>query len=47
MTSSVLRFRTVCGESGPRLGQHNNEVYGSLLGLTAAELERLHTDGGL
>lgn len=35
------RIRSV----GPELGQDNEAVYGELLGLSAAEIERLHTDG--
>jgi formyl-CoA transferase len=31
--------------SGPRLGEHNREVYGDLLGIDDAELERLQTAG--
>ncbi len=31
----------------PLLGQHNHEVYGELLGLSAAEIERLQTLGAL
>jgi crotonobetainyl-CoA:carnitine CoA-transferase CaiB-like acyl-CoA transferase len=30
---------------GPPLGAHNDEVYGTLLGLTAGELEQLRADG--
>lgn len=30
---------------GPALGEHNEEVYGELLGLSAADLERLTIDG--
>ncbi len=32
---------------GPRLGQHNTEVYGQLLGLTPADLDQLRADGVL
>jgi formyl-CoA transferase len=31
--------------AAPLLGQHNGEVYGELLGMTAGDLERLKTDG--
>lgn len=31
--------------TGPRLGEHNREVYGELLALNAAELDRLKRDG--
>lgn len=31
--------------TGPRLGEHNREVYGELLGLGEAELDRLRRDG--
>lgn len=30
---------------GPTLGAHNQEVYGELLGLSAVEIERLHSNG--
>jgi formyl-CoA transferase len=30
---------------GPSLGQHNAEVYGKLLGLTAADLSTLEGEG--
>jgi formyl-CoA transferase len=32
-------------KAAPLLGQHNGEVYGELLGMTAGDLERLKTDG--
>jgi crotonobetainyl-CoA:carnitine CoA-transferase CaiB-like acyl-CoA transferase len=32
---------------GPKLGEHNAEVYGELLGLTATDLEQLRADGVL
>lgn len=30
---------------GPELGQHNEEIYGELLGLSTSEIEQLRTDG--
>jgi len=30
---------------GPSLGEHNDEILGGLLGLDAAERERLRNDG--
>jgi crotonobetainyl-CoA:carnitine CoA-transferase CaiB-like acyl-CoA transferase len=30
---------------GPELGQHNDEIYGGLLGLSASEMDQLRTDG--
>ena len=30
---------------GPGLGEHNEDVYGGLLGLSARELEKLKADG--
>jgi formyl-CoA transferase len=32
-------------KAAPLLGQHNGEVYGEMLGMTAGDLERLKTDG--
>jgi hypothetical protein len=32
---------------GPRIGQHNAEVYGALLGLTSEDIDDLHTRGVL
>jgi formyl-CoA transferase len=32
-------------KAAPLLGQHNREVYGELLGMTAGDLERLKSDG--
>jgi hypothetical protein len=32
---------------GPRLGEHNSEVYGELLGLTPAQIDDLHARGVL
>jgi crotonobetainyl-CoA:carnitine CoA-transferase CaiB-like acyl-CoA transferase len=32
---------------GPKLGEHNHEVYGELLGLTASEVDNLRADGVL
>ena len=31
--------------AGPRMGEHNVEVYGGLLGLASAEIEDLRTRG--
>ena len=30
---------------GPGLGEHNGEIYGGLLGLSAEEIERFKKDG--
>ena len=30
---------------GPELGQHNDEIYGGLLGLSASEMDQLRSDG--
>ncbi|MBU9765873.1 CoA transferase [Mycobacterium sp. TNTM28] len=46
----VPRFSANAGRVdslGPRLGQHNAEVYHELLGLTAAEIDKLHAAGVL
>jgi crotonobetainyl-CoA:carnitine CoA-transferase CaiB-like acyl-CoA transferase len=32
---------------GPRIGEHNAEVYGELLGLTGANIDDLHARGVL
>jgi crotonobetainyl-CoA:carnitine CoA-transferase CaiB-like acyl-CoA transferase len=33
------------GHLGPRLGEHNAEVYGELLGLTQHDIDELHARG--
>lgn len=46
----VPRFSSHAGRVaslGPRLGEHNAEVYTELLGLTAEEIDHLHTTGVL
>ncbi len=46
----VPRFSGYAGRVdslGPRLGEHNSEVYHELLGLTAEEIDRLRADGVL
>ncbi|HVQ97338.1 MAG TPA: CoA transferase, partial [Mycobacterium sp.] len=35
------------GHLGPRLGEHNGEVYGEVLGMTAADIDDLHSRGVL
>ncbi len=37
----------VIGHLGPRLGEHNAEIYGGLLGLTSTEIDDLHARGVL
>jgi crotonobetainyl-CoA:carnitine CoA-transferase CaiB-like acyl-CoA transferase len=46
----VPRFSAATGRVqhlGPRIGQHNAEVYGALLGLTSENIDDLHTRGVL
>jgi crotonobetainyl-CoA:carnitine CoA-transferase CaiB-like acyl-CoA transferase len=46
----VPRFSAATGRVqhlGPRIGQHNAEVYGALLGLTGGDIDDLHTRGVL
>lgn len=46
----VPRFsdaRGQVGHLGPRLGEHNAEVYGELLGMSATEIDELHAGGVL
>ena len=31
--------------SGPHLGQHNQEIYGDLLGMTSEQVEALKSEG--
>ena len=48
MPAIVPRFSRTPGDirfTGPRLGEHNELIYGSLLGLQADELEALQNDG--
>lgn len=48
MPAIVPRFSRTPGEVrcvGPKLGEHNDQVYGDLLGLDQAERARLHADG--
>jgi crotonobetainyl-CoA:carnitine CoA-transferase CaiB-like acyl-CoA transferase len=48
--SPVPRFSSAPGRVehlGPALGEHNAEVYGELLGLTAAEIDDLRARGVL
>ncbi|GIW45716.1 MAG: formyl-CoA transferase [Candidatus Binatia bacterium] len=48
VTGIPVKFSETPGEIrslGPRLGQHNPEVYGEMLGLSEAELEQLRRDG--
>ncbi len=46
----VPRFSAAPGavrQPGPRLGEHNDEVYGELLGLSRNEIDDLHANGVL
>ena len=46
----VPRFSEATGRVdhlGPRLGEHNAEVYGDLLGLTSTDIDELHARGVL
>jgi crotonobetainyl-CoA:carnitine CoA-transferase CaiB-like acyl-CoA transferase len=46
----VPRFSSASGtvdHLGPRLGEHNSEVYGELLGLTSDEIDDLRARGVL
>jgi crotonobetainyl-CoA:carnitine CoA-transferase CaiB-like acyl-CoA transferase len=46
----VPRFSAASGRVehlGPRIGAHNAEVYGELLGLRAGEIDDLHARGVL
>lgn len=48
MQAPVPQFSTITGSVksvGPRLGQHTDEIYQSLLGLDGASLERLRSEG--
>jgi crotonobetainyl-CoA:carnitine CoA-transferase CaiB-like acyl-CoA transferase len=46
----VPRFSSAPGRVehlGPRLGEHNADVYGDLLGLSQTDIDKLRTDGVL
>jgi formyl-CoA transferase len=48
MPAVLPRFSRTPGEirfPGPQLGEHNAHVYGTLLGLSGAELEALAAEG--
>jgi formyl-CoA transferase len=48
MPAVLPRFSRTPGEVrfvGPRLGEHNDQIYGGLLGLSHAEQAQLHADG--
>ena len=48
MPSVLPRFSRTPGAvrfPGPRLGEHNAEIYGTLLGLSSAAQAALHEDG--
>lgn len=48
MPAILPRFSRTPGQVrsvGPRLGEHNDQIYGELLGLDDAERARLHADG--
>jgi len=48
MQTVVPRFasgQAAIERAGPSLGEHNDEIYGDLLGIPEAERDRLHADG--
>ena len=47
VTPRLSRSPGRMSHAGPRVGEHNDEVYGTELGLAAAEIERLREGGVL